>query len=61
MPLSIATPNTAMKPMAEGTDRYCPVIEQAETTPPMTAKGTLAMMSPAWVQGIESGVEQHER
>ena len=47
MPLSIATPNTAMKPIADGTDTYCPVMNRP-TMPPMTAKGTLAMMMVAW-------------
>ena len=37
------TPNTAMKPMADGTDRYCPVTNRP-TMPPMMANGTLAMM-----------------
>ena len=46
MPFSIATPNTAMKPMADGTDRYCPLMNRP-TMPPMIANGTLAMISVA--------------
>ena len=30
MPFSIATPNTAMNPIAEGTETYCPVTAQGE-------------------------------
>src|SRR5690625_3439830 len=41
IPFNIATPNTAIKPIAEGTDRYWPVIARP-TMPPMMAKGTLA-------------------
>src|SRR5699024_1472660 len=47
MPFNIATPNTAMKPMAEGTERYCPVIAKP-TMPPMMANGTLARINTAY-------------
>src|SRR3546814_1721022 len=48
MPLSMATPNTAMKPIADGTDRYWPVTNSA-TRPPMVANGTLASISAAYL------------
>ena len=43
MPFSIATPKTAMNPIADGTETYCPVTNRP-MMPPMIAKGTLAMM-----------------
>ena len=46
MPFNIATPNTAMNPIAEGTDRYWPVTNNA-SRPPMVANGTLARISAA--------------
>ena len=48
MPLSIATPNTAINPMADGTERYCPVTNSA-SNPPMVANGTLARMRAAYL------------
>ena len=45
-PLSTATPNRAIKPMLDGTDRYWPEMASA-TTPPISAIGTLSMMSAA--------------
>ncbi len=59
MPLSIATPNTAMYQMTAGTDRYCPLIH-GDTMPPMIAKGTLVMVSAAYFAELKGGVEQHE-
>ena len=59
MPFSIATPKTAMKPIAEGTERYWPVMN-SPTIPPIIANGTLAMISAAWRHRIEGGVEQDE-
>ena len=47
MPFNIATPNTAMNPIADGTDKYCPVAN-SPMMPPMIANGTLAMISVAW-------------
>src|SRR5690606_12933958 len=48
MPLSIATPNTAMNPIAEGTDRYWPVMNNP-TSPPIVANGTLARIRAAYL------------
>ena len=59
MPFNIATPNTAMKPIADGTDRYCPVMN-SPTMPPMIANGTLAMISVACAHRVERGVQQDE-
>src|SRR6056297_256227 len=45
-PLSTATPNTAMKPTAPGTDRYSPEIQSAKM-PPVIANGTFRKISAA--------------
>ena len=42
-----------MKPRAEGTETYCPV-SASPNTPPMMAKGTLAMISAAWVSELKA-------
>jgi hypothetical protein len=47
MPFSIATPNTAMNPIADGTDRYWRVNTSA-STPPIVANGTFARISKAY-------------
>ena len=47
MPFSIATPNTAIKPIADGTDTYWPLTNNAKM-PPMVAKGTLAIIIVAY-------------
>src|SRR5512139_866783 len=53
MPFSMATPNTAMKPMADGTDRYCPVMNSA-TMPPSVANGTLARIRAAYLTELKA-------
>ena len=59
MPFSIATPNTAMKPMAEGTDRYCPVMNRP-TMPPDDREGHVGDDQRGMAHRVECGVQQDE-
>ena len=46
-PFSTATPNSAMKPIELGTDKYCPD-SQSVIMPPIKARGMLIMIRAAW-------------
>ena len=47
IPFNIATPKTAINPMADGTDTYWPLMNRAKM-PPMVANGTFAMIIVAY-------------
>jgi hypothetical protein len=58
MPLSMATPNTAMKPIAEGTDRYWPVRNSQQAAD--GGEGHVGQDQRRVLDRVERGVEQHE-
>ena len=58
MPLSIATPNTAMNPMADGTDRYCPVSQCNQAS--NGRERHVGENERGVLDRVEGGVEQYE-